>query len=300
MSRMHRHRLKCGPHQRRWQFAAAFLANAHLPGFWQGRIYSGGAKAICLPGLNCYACPGALGACPLGALQTVLGHQRFPFYVLGLLIGVGTLLGRAVCGLLCPFGLVQDLLRRLPFRKRRLPARLDRTLRWMKNLVLLVLVVGLPTFASGAGGVAPPTFCKWLCPAGTLGGALPLMTTDPSPRGLAGALFGWKLAVLLVLLALATILPRPFCRYLCPLGAFYGLFNRVSLYQLHVDHARCVDCGGCARACPMALDARREAASAECIRCGACSRACPTAAITQGFRAGAARNDVVQSTKPTP
>ena len=280
MSRMHRHRLK----RERWtQIAAALLANGWLPGFLQGRIYDGPTKAVCVPVLNCYSCPGALGACPIGALQAVLGRGTVPFYVLGTLMAFGVILGRAVCGLLCPFGLVQDLLYKIPLRKRALPGRLDRALRWLKYAVLAVLVLALPFGVALSQGMAPPYFCEYLCPAGTLEAALPLLATNAPLRALAGALFSWKLALLLLILALAVILPRPFCRYLCPLGAFYSLFNRVSFYQLSVDQSRCVGCGHCAAACPMGVDPHREAQSPECIRCGACRTACPSGAIQLGF-----------------
>lgn len=294
MSRVHRHRLS---RQRLAQLTSALLANGYLPGFLQGRIFTGASKAVCVPMLNCYSCPGALGSCPIGALQAVLGRGSVPFYVLGTLMLFGLVLGRAICGLLCPFGLVQDLLQKLPFRKRELPLRLDRALRWVKYVVLALLVVILPASVAAAQGIAPPFFCEWLCPAGTLGGALPLMATNPSLRALAGVLFSWKLAVLVAIVALAVIIPRPFCRYLCPLGAFYSFFNRVSLVQLQLNRARCSGCGHCAKACPMALTPHKTPQSGECIRCGACARQCPQSALRVGFCVGGERESVVQSNK---
>lgn len=75
---------------------------------------------VCVPGLNCYSCPGARGACPIGSLQAVIGSWNFKmaYYVAGFLIFVGALLGRLVCGFLCPFGLIQDLLNKIPFPKK--------------------------------------------------------------------------------------------------------------------------------------------------------------------------------------
>lgn len=280
MLRMHRPWLR---RERLTQIAFTLLCNGYLPGFLHGRIFAGPSKAVCVPVLNCYSCPGALGACPIGALQVVLGRGSVPFYVLGTLMAFGVFLGRAVCGLLCPFGLVQDLLHKIPVRKRALPKRLDRALRWLKYVVLVLLVLIGPFLVALSRGTAPPFFCEYICPAGTLGAALPLMAVNAPLRSLAGALFGWKLALLLLIAAIAVILPRPFCRYLCPLGAFYSLFNRVSFYRLHVDHTRCVQCGRCAAVCPMGVDARQEPDSPECIRCGACRTACPTQAIGQGF-----------------
>ena len=102
------------------QAAATLLQNANFKGFFEGRIYQGPAKSVCVPGLNCYSCPGAVGACPVGSLQTYLSGLKFkvPYYVVGILIFVGALIGRAVCGFLCPFGFLQDLLyKSFPLRR---------------------------------------------------------------------------------------------------------------------------------------------------------------------------------------
>ena len=284
MSRMYWHRLKNRLSFQRWsQLGFILLINSYAKGFQSGQIFAGASKSICVPVLNCYSCPGALGACPIGALQTVLGRGRFPFYVLGLMMAFGVVLGLAVCGLLCPFGLVQDLLQKIPLKKVTLPRRIDQALRWCKYVVLALLVILLPALVAVQKGVAPPFFCEFLCPAGTLGGALPLMATNPSLRALAGALFGWKFAVLVLIVFAAILIPRPFCRYLCPLGAFYSFFNGVSFYGITLEEARCTSCGRCAQVCPMGVDVRKSPNSAECIRCGKCSAACPTGAICQGF-----------------
>ena len=139
MSGMHRNRIS---RQRLIQLAAAVLFNGYAAGFQKGRIFTGNSKGICVPVLNCYSCPGALGACPIGSLQTVLGgiRRHFPFYVLGMLMLFGVTLGRGICGLLCPFGLVQDLLYKIPFRKKKVPEKIDRPARRVKYVILLVMV----------------------------------------------------------------------------------------------------------------------------------------------------------------
>ena len=287
MSGMHRDRLKKGKlsFQRRVQLLAAAVVNGYAIGFAKGKIFTGGTKAVCVPVLNCYSCPGALGACPIGSLQAVLGgsSRRFPFYVLGLLMLFGVVLGRLICGLLCPFGLVQDLLCKIPSPKLRVPKKIDKPLRWLKYAVLLVLVVLLPAFAVTDTGVAPPYFCKYLCPAGTLEGGVPLLLANPSLRSLMGALFSWKALVLVVILAACVFIPRAFCRYLCPLGAFYSLFNRFSFYQIKLDKSKCTGCKKCEHACPMAVEVTKGCGGLECIRCGKCRDACPAGAITSGF-----------------
>jgi ferredoxin-type protein NapH len=92
------------------QLTAAILANSYLPGFLRARIYKGPLKAICVPFLNCYSCPGAWGACPVGSFQSLAAgfSQTVSLYVVGLLTAVGALGGRVVCGWLCPFGFFRN------------------------------------------------------------------------------------------------------------------------------------------------------------------------------------------------
>ena len=286
---MHRNRLISK--QRAVQLLAAALFNGYAAGFQKGKIFTGASKAVCVPVLNCYSCPGALGACPIGSLQAALGgiQRRFPFYVLGLLMLFGIVLGRVVCGLLCPFGLAQDLLHKIPVPKRTVPRRLDRPARYLKYGVLAALVILLPAVLVTDAGIVPPLFCKYLCPAGTLEGGIPLLLADPNLRKVAGALFGWKALVLAVILAASALVHRPFCKYLCPLGAFYALFNRFSFFQMRLDQDQCVGCGKCEAACPMQVEVTTDINHPECIRCGKCKSVCPTGAISSGFACRAGR-----------
>ncbi len=259
----------------------AALTNSHVAGFVTGKIYTGKLKNLCVPGLNCYSCPGATGACPIGSLQAVIGSWNFKFayYVFGFLIFVGALFGRLVCGFLCPFGLIQDLLNKIPFPKKIRTFRGDQLLRKLKYVIFLVFVILLPLFVTDILGQGAPYFCKLICPAGTLEGGLPLVLLNKAMRGAIGWLFLWKNAVLAVTIVLSILIFRPFCRYICPLGAFYSVFNKVSVYRYHVDEDKCVHCGKCAKACQMAVDPVKMPNSCECIRCGRCRQACPTGAI---------------------
>ena len=129
----------------------------------------------------------------------------------------------------------------------------------------------------------PPFFCKYLCPAEILEGGVPLSLADAGIRASLGWLFTWKSCILLGVVVLSVFFYRPFCKWLCPLGAFYGLCNKVSVYRLEVDQSKCTSCGACSRVCQMDVDVFRTPNHAECIRCGDCVAACPHQAITKTF-----------------
>lgn len=276
------------------QLAWTALTNGYAAGFAGGRIYRGATKIVCVPGLNCYSCPGARGACPIGAFQAVLADRNhwFSFYIAGFLLLVGALFGRLICGWLCPFGLVQDLLYKLPFVKKRRKLPGDRYLKYLRYFVLLGLVIVLPLTVLDIVGQGQPWFCKYVCPSGTLFAGIPLIAANPPLRAALGWLFTWKIAILALLLLLSAVVYRPFCRYLCPLGAIYGLFNPISLYRYEIDASACTHCGLCQRACKLDIPVYERPNSPDCIRCGACRQACPQGAIHSNLcraRSGAAK-----------
>ncbi len=264
------------------QIGFTALTNGYAAGFLKGKIYTGDLKRFCVPGLSCYSCPGAFGACPIGALQSVLTNRNlnFSYYVVGFLVMVGALLGRAVCGWLCPFGLVQDLLYKIPFVKKRKKLPGDKWLKYLRYVILAVFVVALPILVVDIVGQGKPWFCAYICPSGTLMAGLPLVALDPSLRGTLGWLFDWKVLLLIVFIVLSVFFYRPFCRYVCPLGAIYGPFNKIALYRFTVDAKKCTNCKACQRACKFDIPVYDAPNSVECIRCGDCKRACPTGAIT--------------------
>ena len=270
----------------RWkiQLGAALASNPFLMNFLHGRISRTGLKAVCVPGLNCYSCPAAAASCPIGALQAVIGSSKFQFawYVVGFLIFAGALLGRVVCGFLCPFGWFQELLHKIPAKK--FSTRRVRILTYLKYGILALFVIVLPMTVVNEVGMGDPFFCKYLCPQGVLEGAIPLSLANSGIRAALGKLFTWKFSILLSVIVLSVLFYRPFCKWLCPLGAFYALFNRASLFQMKVDKSKCVSCGKCARACKMDVDVTKTPNHTECIRCGMCIRACPTNAVC--FRYG--------------
>lgn len=261
------------------QLYSALLFNANLKGFANGKIYKGAVKNVCTPGLNCYSCPGAAGACPLGSLQNALGasEKRTPYYVFGIILLYSILLGRLICGFLCPFGLIQELLHKIKTPKLK-KNRFTRILSYFKYVLLVFLVVVVPVLY-GLRNVPLPGFCKYVCPAGTIEGAFGLLSNKVNEGELArlGPLFTWKFAIAVSVIVGSVFIYRVFCRFLCPLGALYGLFNKFAILGIKLDKPSCVDCGRCISKCKMDI---KEVGDHECINCGECVSVCPTNAIS--------------------
>jgi len=230
-------------------------------------------KYLPCPSLNCYACPLASFACPIGSLQHFAIIGAFPFLLLGILALIGGLIGRWACGYLCPFGLFQELLAKVHRKKLAMPSWLG----WGRyvSLVGVALVIAVIT--------QEPWFCK-LCPAGTieagipyvLGGIFKLKLPGQPAQifAMIGPLFYLKLAITAALIAAAVFVKRPFCRFVCPLGAIFGVFNRFSLLRIMLDKSCSLDKGDYRRVCPVDIDIRDDAGSAKCIRCMQCTK-CP-------------------------
>lgn len=256
------------------QVYAALLYNANIKGFFNGRIYEGKTKNACVPGLNCYSCPGAVGSCPLGALQNALAESgtRAPTYIFGIIILFGLLLGRTVCGFLCPVGLGQELLYKIKTPKLK-KSRATRVLSYFKYVLLIALVIVVPLVYFAPG------FCEFICPAGTFEGGIGLLShkTNRGLLAILGPLFTWKFMLLVLIVVGSIFIFRIFCRFLCPLGALYGFFCKIALLGVKLDKNKCTDCGLCIGVCKM--DTKR-VGDHECIQCGECISVCPAKAIS--------------------
>ena len=264
------------------QLYAALLTNANLKGFGSGKIYQGNVKAICAPGLNCYSCPAASAACPLGALQNALANSgaKVPYYVFGIFLLYGLIFGRWICGFLCPFGLIQDLLHKIKTPKLK-KNRVTKVLSYLKYVILAVFVILIPLiYALQASNIPLPAFCKYICPSGTLLGAVGLLSSETNDYmfSMLGPLFTWKFCLLVAIIAACIFIYRAFCRFLCPLGALYGLFNKFSLLGIKLEKPKCINCGLCLGKCQMDI---RHVGDHECISCGDCIGVCPTGAISR-------------------
>ncbi len=268
------------------QIIATFLSNSYLLFPISKNIYQGPMKAICSPGLNCYSCPASTTYCPIGAIQQLILGVRFSLetgafyfssYVVGTLGLIATATGRITCGWLCPFGFIQDLLYKIPCGKKK---EVFPILRYIKYFMLIAFVFLFPLLFTNEWGMGKPWFCKYVCPAGTLEAGLPMLLLQPDLRATLGYLFYNKLFWLIVFMVWSVYTSRPFCKTTCPLGAFYGIFNKISLVKLDLIESKCTDCGACANVCPMGIQFNKSVGSAECIMCMRCMKeACHFGAI---------------------
>jgi ferredoxin-type protein NapH len=272
---------------RKWvQSISFFLTNGYWGFLFSGTIYQGPLKVLCSPGLNCYSCPAATTFCPIGSLQQLLlglrltlpaGQFYFGAYVVGCMGMLGALCGRMICGWVCPFGLFQELLHKIPTRKFAVAS----WLRWGKYLFLLFFVIVLPLTVLDSFAMGKPWFCQFICPVGTLQAGIPLALMQPDIRHALGILYVHKVTILFLFIVWSVYSYRPFCRTTCPLGAFYGLFNGVSLIRLKFNKDNCTKCGACHAVCPVDIRFNETPNSRECIGCLQCStKACQFNAIS--------------------
>ncbi len=238
---------------------------------------------FCYPFFYCHSCPYADAGCPLGTVEHGVYRGniqwKFIFYPLLLIASIGMIFGRAVCGWACPIGLLQratakvarKLKRKYPVIGRIGQLRVERYLRYTKYFVLLGLVIGT-TAALGF-------MFTDICPIGFLTGTIPTLFFDsngfvPSP------FFYVALVIFILFIILIFTVERGWCRYFCPLGALFALFNKVSLLYVSVDQDKCIHCNACTNVCPMGIDVPNMNRSPECILCGKCIEVCPTNAIS--------------------
>ncbi|UCH89884.1 MAG: 4Fe-4S binding protein [Thermoplasmata archaeon] len=236
-----------------------------LPGGWHAPIpRTSGITCT----LNCQACELAWLGCPVGMLQQYVINFRFPFYVFGVLLAFGTALGRAVCGWLCPFGLILDMCNKVCTHQYKPPD----SLRYFKYVYLAGVVI----LASLTGFIF---WCRYLC-FGALLGVIPYWLTWQTVSAF------WLIYHLATFAFYFTFSyythGRAWCRYFCPLGAIFALLNPFSTVKRNYDWKWCTQCERCVKTCPMGLDPTKDNlhSKLDCIKCGRCARECKSNALT--------------------
>lgn len=229
-------------------------------------------KWLCNPVLSCHSCALAWFACPIGVFVQYAGFHAFPYIALGTVLLVGALVGKLLCGWVCPFGYVQDLLHMIPSPKFTLP-------RWTAKIKYFVLVAGVIVFPAIWGGETVLSFCR-VCPASALEvtipnhlihGIFPLTTLTII-----------KLSVLLSVLVLAVFSSRSFCKMFCPIGALLAPLNLISFWRIKLPTERCAQCHKCDTVCAVHGNPSSRVSqgipanvAAECIVCHDCQKLCP-------------------------
>ncbi len=224
-----------------------------------------GMTHIIFPGLHCYACPLAVTICPIGLMQNLVIYGIFPYFWLGAIVAYGLVAGRGFCGWFCPFGTLNDL---LSFRK----VRINKLASYSKYAILLGTILAAWAFAD-------TMFCK-ICPAASIEASIPYLFLGVAH---VNRPFLIHIATLSATLVGMVVIARFWCRYLCPMGALLGLFNRVSFFHLSLNTDRCSRCGLCADSCPMGLKPHEDYDNHNCIKCGECIQACSLDALTLRF-----------------
>lgn len=228
---------------------------------------------MCGPVFHCYACPLATFACPIGIIAQFSALHVFPFVAVGLLVLVGAVFGSLVCGWACPFGFLQDLVGKIPSPKFDLPSWAGH----LRYVMLVGTVLAIPYFF----GEKHPLFVCRVCPAGGLEAAVPSMVS----QALAGQKIIWpnvlKLAIVALFLVGIFFVKRPWCRILCPLGAIFSLFNRVSVFFLRLNPDKCTACERCHKLCEFGIEPEKSPNDLRCVRCLECT-GCGPGALTLG------------------
>jgi ferredoxin-type protein NapH len=283
------------------QFLSIILFNAGLFGV--------GPWAILLPVMYTLGIQQKTVGDAFAMLQWMLHDLVFPWLPLASFLLVAVFLGRALCGWVCPFGLVQDLLGYVKRKRMELSIRTHDLLVNVKYVILAItllisvtLAISLATgvgqgYKAALGALAPAPF-NALSPGDTLFAVLPTMVYAASNTSLDALAAGilvvrpllWaRLAIMVTILVLAVYIPRSWCKYLCPHGAALAFLNRFSFLGLKRDPLRCTKagCRTCVEVCPMKvpiLDLPWEKfTDPECTYCLKCADACTTKAIKPKF-----------------
>ena len=220
--------------------------------------------------------PSIHALCPYGGLETLYSlvfggtflQKIFSgtMILLGITLVLALIFRRSFCGLICPFGALQEffgIIGKKLFRKRFImPPTIDKPLRYLKYIVLVVTIY----FAWKTAGLWMDPYDPWAA-YGHIKAGFTSLTTEY----LIGTI------TLVVILLGSMIYDRFFCKYLCPMGAVYGIISKISPSKIVRDKEVCINCNLCSKSCPMNIEVAKidKVSSSECISCQSCVLACP-------------------------
>jgi len=249
----------------------------------------------------------------LDLIQLELSQPEFPFIVVGTVLLIGALVGRAFCGWVCPIGFIQDIITTLKGKLDFVSPRTHQSSKKLKYLMLfgtllisgslaLALAFGQGAQYKAALGIFASGPFIAISPDGTLFGTIPtligiarqnffsfltkpptiqqvwadLLTTPP--------LLALRILILVGFFGAAWKVPRFWCRYVCPTGAMMAIFQKYSLTGLKRDPVKCTKCPHCEVKCPMQINILdlpwEKFNDAECIMCMECVDACPHGSLS--------------------
>jgi polyferredoxin len=188
-----------------------------------------------------------------------MNSEILKFSLWGVLIVWFIIVGRLFCGKVCPVGYIQDFIYKIPFPMKIKTFKFDKYVRLLKYVNVFINFLLLPVLA-------------------ILGLYHMIQDNDHAgPPAITMVLLG-------VMVIIAVIIRRPFCKYFCPVGAISSIFNKVSFYKYKILRDKCIQCGICVRKCKMNIVPYEMKNALECIRCGCCKKVCPKKAIITGFK----------------
>ena len=268
-------------------------------------VFGIGPWSVVLPIVHSLGSPQKTVSDAFTVLQKMLYETVFPWLPIASFVLIAVILGRSLCGWVCPFGFIQDLLAYVKRRHMQVSLRTHQSMVDVKYFFLAATLFVSGTLAASLamgvgesyeraiGDFAPAPF-NALSPSDTLFAILPRIVLKAwygvAVESLLASPFLWvRLFILGVFLALAVYVPRSWCRYACPHGALLAILNRFSFLGLERDPVRCTKdgCRRCVEVCPMKIRILElpweKFSDPECIYCLKCVEACTTKAIKPKF-----------------
>ncbi len=247
------------------------------------------------PVFFCNASPGACAACPIWMLEhgsTACGEGNWEdgflmfVWLAGFLGFLLLLFGRWFCGWACPIGFLQELIDKggekaekvkysgaVSGIREKIESQGER-LKYLKYIILILIQIG--SYITGR------LFFTELDPIGAITATFWRLSYEGDEWNLRSN-FWIKMFFVILFFILVFIIGRGWCRFVCPIGAMFAPFNKVDMMRLKLDEEKCIDCGKCAKVCPMKIEMPYSDNDFECIRCGECIDSCPKDALSLNF-----------------